>query len=358
MRTDAFDFDLPDDLIALRPAAQRDQARMLSVTPQVGQPVLCDHKIADLPHLLEPGDALVFNDTKVLAALLKGRRKRGESDVAVSVNLLTRLTADTWSVLAKPARRLHVGDEIVFMPPDDAHTKLSGMVIEKCDGGMLDIRFDCAGDVLDAAIDRVGLMPLPHYIAAKRAPDAQDRTSYQTRFARETGAVAAPTAGLHFTDAVQQALNQRGVTTHTITLHVGGGTFLPVKATDTRDHVMHSEWGVITGATAEALNRVRSDGGRIVAVGTTSLRLLETAANDDGTIEPFTGDTDIFITPGYRFKAVDRLVTNFHLPKSTLFMLVSAFSGLDTMKVAYQHAVQNRYRFYSYGDACLLDRAE
>lgn len=355
MRTDAFDFELPDDLIALRPADRRDGSRLLTVTPQPDAPKLGDLMTSDLPDQLRAGDALVFNNTKVLAALLKGVRQRGDSTVAISVNLLTRLSDNRWSTLAKPARRLKVGDALRFAGDGDGDP-LAGEVVHVGNGGVIEIAFEVADASLDRAIDRVGLMPLPHYIAAKRSPDADDRVSYQTVFAKHKGAVAAPTAGLHFTDALLRALNAKGVSAHTVTLHVGGGTFLPVKVDRTEDHVMHAEWGEVTEATADALNQVRASGGRIVAVGTTSLRLLETAARDDGTLTPFAGETDIFITPGYRFKVVDQLLTNFHLPKSTLFMLVSAFSGLDTMKRAYAHAIAARYRFYSYGDACLLDR--
>lgn len=357
MRTDAFDFDLPEERIALRPAQKRDGARLLTVTPGSGPPTLTDLDITALPDLLQPGDALVFNNTKVLAALLRGRRLRGESEVQVSVNLLSRLSDNTWSALAKPARRLKAGDVVQFGDGDTHDGHLTGVIAEVGGAGLIEIAFDVAGRKLDAAIDAVGLMPLPHYIASKRTPDGQDRQSYQTLFANRSGAVAAPTAGLHFTHDLMERISARGVSCHYLTLHVGGGTFLPVKVDDTSDHVMHSEWGEITEETADQLNAVRRNGGRIVAVGTTSLRLLETAAQPDGILMPFSGDTDIFITPGYRFKAVDRLLTNFHLPKSTLFMLVAAFSGLETMKSAYAHAIKSGYRFYSYGDACLLDRS-
>lgn len=355
MRTDAFDFALPEDLIALRPPERRDGGRLLVISPEDGPPALTDSRIGELPDLLAPGDALVFNDTKVLAAMLKGARVRGDSTVQVSVNLLTRLDANRWSALAKPARRLKPGDRLVFGEP--GRETLQAGIVSVGDGGTIELEFAQSGAALDAAIGAVGLMPLPHYISSRRSPDQQDETTYQTVFANRTGAVAAPTAGLHFTPELVQRIADRGISTHHLTLHVGGGTFLPVKADDTDDHVMHAEWGEIGEQTANALNAVRARGGRIVAVGTTSLRLLETAARGDGTIMPFRGDTDIFITPGYRFKAVDRLLTNFHLPKSTLFMLVAAFSGLETMKTAYAHAIEARYRFYSYGDACLLDGA-
>lgn len=355
MRTDLFDFELPDNLIALRPLARRDAARLLTVTPDVGAPRLGDTTIAALPELLQPGDALVFNDTKVVPAFLKGRRTRGASSVQVSVNLLSRITPNTWHVLARPARRLKAGDTIEF-GYKTSHT-LSAEVEQVQDGGIVKLAFDQSAAALDQEIETVGLMPLPHYIATKRAPDDQDREDYQTVFADAPGAVAAPTAGLHFTPELLSRLRDRGLSFHNVTLHVGGGTFLPVKVDDTRDHRMHSEWGVISATTAKALNEVRRRGGKLIAIGTTSLRLLETAAQDDGTIRPIQGETDIFITPGYTFRAVDRLLTNFHLPKSTLFMLVSAFSGLDTMKSAYAHAIRQKYRFFSYGDATLLDCA-
>ena len=357
MRTDAFDFDLPEELIALRPVAQRDASRLLGVTPQAGpQPILRDLDFAQLPSELQPGDALVYNDTKVLAALLTGNRRRGESEAAVSVNLLTRLADDRWSALAKPARRLKVGDTLQF--GREGGGGLAGQISDVGDAGLIEITFEVLGADLDGAIDKVGLMPLPHYIASKRAPDAKDRSTYQTAFADRVGAVAAPTAGLHFTNELLDEIRKHGVSCHQVTLHVGGGTFLPVKTDNVADHVMHKEWGEISKKTADDLNGCRRAGGRIIAVGTTSLRLLETAAREDGTISAFSGDTDIFITPGFQFRAVDRLLTNFHLPKSTLFMLVSAFSGLETMKAAYAHAIQARYRFYSYGDATLLDRAK
>lgn len=356
MRTDAFDFDLPDELVALRPAERRDAARLLTVTPAAsGTPHLSDTSIAALDDLLAPGDALVLNNTKVLAAFLKGVRIRGEAQAAVSLNLFSRLDANRWTALAKPARRLKVGDRIHFT--NEIGTELQCTIDRVADGGFVEVCFEGDGGDLDGAIDAAGLMPLPHYIASKRTPDGQDRESYQTVFAEHAGAVAAPTAGLHFTPSLLKALEARGVSCLYVTLHVGGGTFLPVKVDDTQDHVMHAEWGEITKDTATRLNAVRAAGGRIVAVGTTSLRLLESAAASDGTLKPFRGETDIFITPGYRFKVVDRLLTNFHLPKSTLFMLVSAFSGLEAMKHAYTHAIGKRYRFYSYGDACLLDRA-
>jgi S-adenosylmethionine:tRNA ribosyltransferase-isomerase len=364
MRTDLFQFDLPDDLIALYPADRRDASRLLHVCPDnqsdSGGSTLRDLKFKDLPSLVRPGDAMVFNDTAVIPALLKGERQRQGSTIAVSVNLLSPIDAVTWRALARPGRRLRVGDRLLFARPRKANEPepsetLAGEVVALGGSGQIDIAFDVAGEALLSALELVGLMPLPHYIASRRSPDDTDRASYQTVFAKERGAVAAPTAGLHFTDALLDTIKQHGVSLHHVTLHVGGGTFLPVKANDTDDHQMHAEWGCLTAKTADALNTVRAKGGRIVAVGTTSLRLLETAADVDGRLQAFTGDTDIFITPGYRFKAVDALVTNFHLPGSTLFMLVSAFSGLDNMKAAYAHAVDQKYRFYSYGDACFLE---
>ncbi len=359
MRTDLFDFELPEDLIALRPAPERDGGRML-VVGATGEMSCADKAVRDLPSFLHPGDAIVFNNTKVLPAALEGRRSRGDSAVKISVNLVQRLDDRSWHVFAKPGRRLAIGDVIAFARGSAAtenDVDLAAEVLEKHDDGLVTLRFNVSGAELDAAIATAGYMPLPPYIAAKRKADAQDDASYQTVYAKHTGAVAAPTAGLHFTDQLLSALKEKGVGAHHLTLHVGAGTFLPVKSTDTAEHKMHAEWGEITLETATALNDVRQAGGRIFAVGTTSLRLLETAAADDGTLHPFKGETDIFITPGYRFKAVDALLTNFHLPKSTLFMLVSAFAGLDQMQAAYAHAVAERYRFYSYGDATLLFRS-
>lgn len=351
MRVSLFDFHLPEDRIALKPAVPRDSARLLCVTP----PNLSDHTVADLPSLLLPGDCLVFNDTRVIPAALDGVRVRDETTAKVAFNLIKRLDPATWQAFARPAKRLTVGDRVQFAPATGPQgTSVAARVVAKGDAGEVDLQFECAGAQLDAAIATIGTMPLPPYIALKRAPDADDVRDYQTMFARNDGAVAAPTAALHFTPALMDALAARGVTHQTVTLHVGAGTFLPMRADDTADHRMHSEWGELSSATASALNAVRARGGRLVAVGTTSARLIETAATDEGTIAPFVGETAIFITPGTRFKAVDALLTNFHLPKSTLFMLVSAFSGLDTMQTAYAHAIARHYRFYSYGDACLL----
>jgi len=290
---------------------------------------------------------MVFNDTRVIPARLQGRR----GDVQVEFTLHKRMGADTWAAFAKPARRLHRGDRIVFAEDFAAE------VLEKRDAGEIVLRFDVADDALWAALEQHGAMPLPPYIAAHRTPDATDRDSYQTIFARQSGAVAAPTAGLHFTESLMHDIAARGVACVTVTLHVGAGTFLPVKTEEIAAHKMHAEWGRIDPQAAEAINTARASGGRIVAVGTTSLRLLESAAVADGTVHPFEGETDIFITPGYRFKAVDVLITNFHLPKSTLFMLVCAFAGRERMLATYEMAKASGYRFYSYGDACLLERA-
>ncbi len=360
MRVDLFDFDLPEASIALRPASPRDSARMLVVRPQ-GEPALSDHGVLDLPSLLRPGDALVFNDTRVIPAQLEGIRHRGEDiSTPVSLTLHMRIAPDRWQAFARPARRLKPGDRISFGHGGSACLlgSLEATIEEKGDAGEVTLRFDLSGPVLDEAIMAVGHIPLPPYIASKRADDAQDRTDYQTIYAREEGAVAAPTAGLHFTDRLFAKLDEAGVERHFVTLHVGAGTFLPVKTDDTDDHVMHEEIGHVDAATAEKLNAVSARGGRIVCVGTTSLRLIESAATEDGTIRPWSGPTGIFITPGYRFRAVDMLITNFHLPRSTLFMLVSAFAGLDTMRAAYAHAIATGYRFYSYGDASLLFRKD
>jgi S-adenosylmethionine:tRNA ribosyltransferase-isomerase len=355
MRTDLFDFDLPAGQIALRPASPRDSARMLVVMPDG---VLRDRGVADLPLLLEPGDQLVVNDTKVIAAQLRGRRIGRETEPNIEATLIRRLDGSRWRALAKPARKLSPGDVVRFGNEGKVCLlgHLDAEVEDKGGDGEVTLSFSFHGPALDSAIADLGSPPLPPYIAGKRAPDARDVADYQTMFAASEGAVAAPTAGLHFTPMLETALRERGIGLHKLTLHVGAGTFLPVKAEDTAGHRMHSEWGSISAETAHALNAARANGGRIVAVGTTSLRLLESATAEDGTIEPFTGETAIFITPGYRFGAVDILLTNFHLPRSTLFMLVSAFSGLDTMKRAYAHAIDKGYRFYSYGDACLLFR--
>ncbi len=359
MRTDLFDFHLPEALIALRPANPRDAARLLVVAGD-GRDALADKVMTDLPALLQPGDALVLNDTRVIPAALKGTRTRGEVSAQVSVTLAERLDDARWQVLARPAKRLDVGDRIKFGESGNVCGlgALDATVEAKGTEGQVMLAFDLSGAALHDSVEAFGAMPLPPYIAARRPADQQDRSDYQTMFAREEGAVAAPTAGLHFTDALMQALDARGVSRHFVTLHVGPGTFLPVRVDQTEGHKMHAEYGVISAEVAEALNAVKAKGGRIVAVGTTSLRLLESAAGEDGTLKPFLGETDIFITPGYRFRFIDQLLTNFHLPRSTLFMLVAAFSGLETMKRAYAHAVEEHYRFYSYGDACLLSPPE
>jgi len=355
LRTDLFDFHLPDSLIALRPASPRDAARLLVVDPRAPDQ-LAEKLITDLPALLAPGDALVFNDTRVIPASLKGVRTRGEATAHIAATLIERLDDHRWQALARPAKRLEPGDRIVFGEGGNtcALGTLDATVDARGADGAVTLAFDLSWPALHDAIEALGAMPLPPYIAARRPADDQDRSDYQTTFAREEGAVAAPTAGLHFTDALMQALDARGISRHFVTLHVGPGTFLPVRAEDTESHKMHAEHGEISAETAEALNAVKARGGNVVAVGTTSLRLLESAADEAGILKPFSAETDIFITPGYRFRVVDRLLTNFHLPRSTLFMLVAAFSGLETMQRAYAHAVEERYRFYSYGDACLL----
>jgi len=356
VRVDRFDFDFDDTLIALHPARPRDASRLL-VVPPAPRP-FADHVVRDLAGLLRPGDVLVVNDTRVIQAALAGRRERDGATAAIEVNLLEALDAWRWLALARPAKRLRAGDRIVFGASDEvcALGTLNATVEERGGGGMVRIAFDLASPDLDRWIDMLGRPPLPPYICARRAPAPPDRDDYQTMFADRPGAVAAPTAGLHFTERLVERLAARGVALYRVTLHVGAGTFLPVKAEDTRDHTMHEEWGRIAAATAAALNEARAAGGRLVAVGTTSLRLVESAAGEDGRIRPFEGRTGIFITPGYRFRAADMLLTNFHLPRSTLFMLVAAFSGLERMKQAYAHAIAARYRFYSYGDACLLER--
>jgi len=355
MRLSDFDFDLPEEAIALRPAP-RGTARLLVVRP--GE-ALEDRHVGDLTGLLRPGDALVFNDTRVIPARLSGLRFREETTVRVEATLLKRLAPDRWSALMKPGKRLKSGDRVRFGASAET-CELSGIdaeVVDKGEDGEVELRFDLAGPALDEAVRDVGDMPLPPYIASKRPEDERDRADYQTVYARDEGSVAAPTAGLHFTPELIAALEAGGVSTHWVTLHVGAGTFLPVKTEEVSEHRMHPEWGEVTAATAQALNAVRAKGGRIVCVGTTSLRLLESAADADGTFHPFTDETAIFITPGYRFRAADVLMTNFHLPKSTLFMLVSAFAGMETMQAAYAHAIATGYRFYSYGDSSLLFRA-
>jgi S-adenosylmethionine:tRNA ribosyltransferase-isomerase len=342
MNVDIFDFALPRELIALEPAVPRDSARLL----RVGADGLADSVVRDLPDFLRPGDLLVSNDTKVIPARLLG--KRGEAKI--DITLLEATAEGDWTAFARPAKKLKPGDQIVF--GDD----FAAEMIARGEGGEVTLRFAQKGDALMEALDRHGRMPLPPYI--KREAGADDRHDYQTLFADKPGAVAAPTAGLHFTPDLLEKLAARGVERITLTLHVGAGTFLPVTAEDTAQHKMHAEWGEITESAAAKINAVRKAGGRILAIGSTSTRLLESAAAEDGTVSAYRGRTDIFITPGYRFRAVDLMMTNFHLPRSTLFMLVSAFAGLDRMKAAYEHAKKTGYRFYSYGDACLLEPAQ
>lgn len=340
MRVDSFDFTLPPDNIALRPARPRDAARMLVVR---GTAPFADAGVLDLPGLLNPGDCLIFNDTRVIPAQLEGRR--GEARIGATLH--RRLGPRHWAAFVRNAKRVRTGDVIEFAQGVTA-------VSEGRDEDGAVILFFPGDEPVELLLERAGTMPLPPYIAGKRPTDDADRDDYQTMFAAEPGAVAAPTAALHFTPRLMAALAERGIGQETVTLHVGAGTFLPVKADDTEGHRMHAEWGRIDAATADRLNAVRAGGGRLVAVGTTSLRLLESAADGDGLIRPFEDETRIFITPGYRFRGVDALMTNFHLPRSTLFMLVSALMGLETMQDAYAHAIAAGYRFYSYGDACLL----
>ena len=358
MRTDLFDFALPEDRIALRPVSPRDSARLLVVRPDAcGE--FEDRIIRDLPALLRPDDAVVINETMVFAAHLRGRRiGRGEHEPSISATLVKRLDGSRWRALVKPGKRLAAGDVVRFGSEGRVCflDQLDATIEEKGDGGEVTLAFAFHGAVLDQSLAERGDVPLPPYIASRRDADEQDRTDYQTMFARTEGSVAAPTAGLHFTEPLIAALQERGIDLHRVTLHVGPGTFLPVKADDTADHTMYPEWGSVSAETAAALNKTRREGGRIVAVGSTSLRLIESAAAEDGTLAPFSGETALFITPGYRFKAVDAMLTNFHLPRSTLFMLVSALCGLDVMRRAYAHAIESGYRFYSYGDACLLFR--
>jgi S-adenosylmethionine:tRNA ribosyltransferase-isomerase len=358
MRVDMFDFDLPEECIALRPADPRDSARLLEVHPGAA---LRGHLVRDLPLLLKKGDVLVVNDTRVIPARLDGYREREGSRVKVQALLHQREGDAAWRAFARPGKKLAPGDRIRFGGPVDNDaclvSAIEATIVEKGEGGEIVLRFDLSGPALDDAIATLGHMPLPPYIAGKRPEDERDRQDYQTLFADKAGAVAAPTAGLHFTPDLMRRLDEAGIGLVGVTLHVGAGTFLPVKVDDTRDHRMHAEWGEVSAATAGVLNAARTAGGRIVCVGTTSLRLLESATDADGVVRRWTGSTAIFITPGYRFRSADLLMTNFHLPRSTLFMLVSAFSGLETMRQAYAHAISGGYRFYSYGDASLLHRA-
>ena len=356
MRVDLFDFDLPEDRIALRPANPRDSAKLLVVRP--GKPFE-DHVVRELPDLLQPGDALVFNDTKVIPAQLEGIRNRDGATARIGATLHLRVSDNRWKAFVRGAKKLQPGDRLRFGHDNTACLMgaLDATVAEKGEEGEVELAFDLSGPALDEALNAAGHVPLPPYIALKRAEDARDKEDYQTIYAREEGAVAAPTAGLHFTPELFTRLDEKGVGRHFVTLHVGAGTFLPVKADDTKAHKMHFERGHVSAETAEALNAARAAGGRIICVGTTSLRLLESAADEAGRLHAWEGATDIFITPGYKFRFADMLMTNFHLPRSTLMMLVSAFSGLDTMQAAYAHAIASGYRFYSYGDASLLYRA-
>jgi S-adenosylmethionine:tRNA ribosyltransferase-isomerase len=339
VKVDLFDFELPQDRIALRPADPRDSARLLLIDGER----IADHVVRELPTLLRPGDCLVFNDTRVIPAQLEGRR--GEARIGATLH--KRHDLRCWHAFVRNAKRLRTGDTIDFPAGVQAVAEARNP-----DGSVL-LHF-LGDEPVEVLLERAGRMPLPPYIASKRETDDRDRSDYQTMFARQEGAVAAPTAALHFTPALMTALAGAGIAHETLTLHVGAGTFLPVKAEDTTEHRMHAEWGRIDAATADRLNEVRAKGGRVIAVGTTSLRLLESAATQAGRIEPFEGDTAIFITPGYRFRAIDGLMTNFHLPKSTLFMLVAALMGRERMLAAYEHAIASGYRFYSYGDASLL----
>jgi S-adenosylmethionine:tRNA ribosyltransferase-isomerase len=343
MKVDLFDFDLPTERIALRPVSPRDAARMLVV--RSSDALFEDRGVRDLPDLLNPGDVLVFNNTRVIPAQLEGRRADGEAKIGATLH--KRIDLRRWQAFIRNVKRVKIGDQLVF---GGAVTAIAEV---RHDDGSITLFFE-GEEAVEVLLDRAGTMPLPPYIASKRGIDAQDLVDYQTMFAAENGAVAAPTAALHFTQRLVDSLDARGIGRAMLTLHVGAGTFLPVKADDTQDHLMHAEFGRISESTAAQLNTARAAGGRIVAVGTTSLRLLESAAGEDGTILPFAGDTSIFITPGYRFKAVDGLMTNFHLPKSTLMMLVSALMGRERMMAAYAHAIANEYHFYSYGDSSLL----
>jgi S-adenosylmethionine:tRNA ribosyltransferase-isomerase len=355
MRTELFDFELPRDRIALRPANPRDAARLLVIRPSLP---FEDRHVRDLPELLRPGDRLVLNDTKVIPARLLGRLLKG-AEPRIEATLHRRLDGSRWRAFLKPAKKAAAGDVIRF--GDEGKVcflgQLDATVEHKGEGGEATLAFAFHGPLLDQAIEERGEMPLPPYIAARRGPDARDRVDYQTVFARDEGSVAAPTAALHFTAALLAKLKAHGVDITFVTLHVGAGTFLPVKAEDIEQHRLHPEWGSVTAAAAQALNETRGGGGRIIAAGTTSLRLIESAGDENGVLHPFSAETALFITPGYRFRAADVLLTNFHLPRSTLFMLVAAFAGLEVMRRAYAHAIEAGYRFYSYGDACLLFRA-
>lgn len=348
-----FDFDLPEDRIALRPAEPRENARLL----RVDDGRWTDSQVRDIPDYLKAGDLLVVNDTRVLPVQLRGTRMRIDGEVQVEATLIKPLGGTVWQAFLKPGRRVKPGDQLRFKSNENSDFELQADVRIKGEDGVHTLHFTCEPQDMIAHLHSVGAMPLPPYIRSKRKEDDQDKRDYQTVFAREEGSVAAPTAGLHFTPDLLKILEGKGVGIERITLHVGAGTFLPVKVEDTRDHVMHAEFGVVTEASAARINAVRAAGGRIICVGTTSLRLLESACDLQGVIHPFSAETSIFITPGVVVRSADMLLTNFHLPKSTLFMLVCAFAGTDTMKAAYAHAVSDHYRFFSYGDACLLTNA-
>jgi S-adenosylmethionine:tRNA ribosyltransferase-isomerase len=351
-----FDFDLPDEAIALRPAKPRDAARLLVAR---ADGTIEDRVVSELPDLLRAGDVLVFNDSRVIAARLAGERLRDSMSIRCEATLHKRLSPSEWTAFMKPGKRLRAGDRLRFGGKTDGACLLSGLdatLVSKGEGGEVTLRFDLAGPALDEAVATLGDMPLPPYIAARRGEDEQDRRDYQTVYAREDGSVAAPTAGLHFTPELLARLDAAGIGRQFVTLHVGAGTFLPVKVDDVSEHRMHAETGEVTAAVADALNAARAAGGRIVCVGTTSLRLLESATGEDGVIRPFLGETDIFITPGRPIRSADVLMTNFHLPRSTLLMLVAAFAGIGRTKAAYTHAVETGYRFYSYGDGGLWFR--
>jgi len=358
MLVDEFDFDLPQELIALHPVSPRDSARMLFVG-EGGE--FDDRIVTDLAKILRPNDVLVVNDTKVIPAELNGTRVRKEFRSQISFNLHKRIDQQSWLAFARPAKRLKTGDRVVFGEENNNACTAQDLVAsvgEIMEGGQVRLDFDLSGAYLDEAIKSHGAMPLPPYIGSKRAVEPRDEQDYQTMFAKFDGAVAAPTAGLHFTPKLEKNLTDLGVAIEKLTLHVGAGTFLPVKVDDTKDHKMHAEWGEVSKNSVQRIKKAKQKGGRVIAVGTTSMRLLESASVKTGKLQAFSGDTDIFITPGFEFKTVDLLLTNFHLPRSTLFMLVSAFSGTISMRRAYKHAIDNKYRFYSYGDASLLSRLQ
>lgn len=344
MKVDQFDFELPNELIAIRPAPSRDGARLLVVNGKS----LGDQKVTDLPDFINPGDLMIFNDTRVIPARLKGKRRDAKMELTLHMNM----TGGVWKAFAKPAKKLKMDDVINFDGGLDA------LCIHKGDAGEVTIQFNKSDDELSDALKTAGVMPLPPYIASQRPVDARDEEDYQTIYSKNDGAVAAPTAGLHFTEKLQDALKKKGVDSAYVTLHVGAGTFLPVKVDDTDDHKMHEEYGELSAEVADLINETHKRGNKVIAVGTTSLRLLESATDENGITREFAKATDIFITPGYKFRCVDKLMTNFHLPKSTLFMLVSAFAGFENMKAAYKHAIESGYRFYSYGDSSILSRED